>query len=174
MHRFLSSRMTAPLQRELIHDKRCAIYAVAIKINDRKSARDFFTNQAAQSAGILDVFQGLGCAELGKKIRLTAGSGFLSSSAIKNRIANPSRCNAIPRAYPIYASFPPTVLAVSGSRVRTRFRPISAGSSGTPKTYLFCDLSVLYRILRECQYLNFTEPLQKYLIFRCEAGDHVI
>ena len=74
----------------------------------------------------------LGGAALGKKIRQPAK--IISEAYPKNKIShcNPSRCNAIQR-YPIYASFPPTVLAVSGSRVKA-ISLISAGFAGSPKT----------------------------------------
>ena len=48
-----------------------------------QAARIFGSDQAADSAGILGVFQGIRCAELGRKDRRPAGKALLECIRIK-------------------------------------------------------------------------------------------
>jgi len=102
--------------------------------------RDFFTGQGCVPLTYFVYFKARKTQHSGE--RPADGKKLFSEVAPrkKYRIANPPKdCNAIKLSYS--ASFPTTVLTVSGSRVKAR---ISAQSqpeaSGTPKMDLFCDL----------------------------------
>ena len=91
---------------------------------------------------------------------------YLRLQIIKKSHCNPSRCNAIQEVY-LWASFPPTVLTVSGSRVKARKPPLSR-SHPAPRRRYYNVLTSLYIIVEKCQSkLSFSTPTNN---INCRGG----